>query len=121
MLLDGPVGVTDGRSDHRPASVTVIVTKTSRNELDMVRRDRTSETAPRFGRGHLQCLVTGWTGWDGDRLAHNPEVEGSNPAPATKARGSFSNRERAFCLWFANGHVKSRSFLLPDAVLEQGS
>jgi hypothetical protein len=30
-------------------------------------------------------------------MAHNPEVEGSNPSPATKARGPFSNRERAFC------------------------
>jgi hypothetical protein len=36
-------------------------------------------------------------------MAHNPEVEGSNPSPATKARGPFSNRERAFCMWFANG------------------
>jgi hypothetical protein len=35
---------------------------------------------------------------DARRMAHNPEVEGSNPSPATKARGSFSNRERAFCL-----------------------
>ena len=29
------------------------------------------------------------------RMAHNPEVAGSNPAPATKARGPFSNRKRA--------------------------
>jgi hypothetical protein len=35
-------------------------------------------------------------------MAHNPEVEGSNPSPATKARGPFSNRERAFCMWFVN-------------------
>jgi len=32
-------------------------------------------------------------------MAHNPEVEGSNPSPATKARGPFSNRGRAFGLW----------------------
>jgi hypothetical protein len=32
------------------------------------------------------------------RMAHNPEVAGSNPAPATKARGRLSNREAAFCL-----------------------
>jgi len=38
-------------------------------------------------------------------MAHNPEVEGSNPSPATKARGLFSNRERAFCMRFANGDV----------------
>ena len=36
---------------------------------------------------------------DARRMAHNPEVAGSNPAPATKARGRFSNREPAFCLW----------------------
>ena len=41
-------------------------------------------------------------GGDVRRMAHNPEVEGSNPSPATKARGPFSNRERAFCLWFVN-------------------
>ncbi len=40
------------------------------------------------------------TGWDGDRLAHNPEVAGSNPAPATSLRssGPFPSRERAFCV-----------------------
>jgi len=42
---------------------------------------------------------------DGGRMAHNPEVEGSNPSPATKARGPFSNREGAFCMRFANGYV----------------
>src|ERR1700747_2715886 len=49
-------------------------------------------------------------------MAHNPEVEGSNPSPATKARGPFSNRERAFCLWFVRGFVhgacSSRACLL---------
>ena len=44
-------------------------------------------------------------GGDERPKAHNPEVEGSNPSPATKARGPFSNRERAFCMWFANGCV----------------
>jgi hypothetical protein len=45
-------------------------------------------------------MCDGGTGWDGDRLAHNPEVEGSNPAPATSFRRSrpFSSRERAFCV-----------------------
>src|SRR5579859_1329298 len=46
-------------------------------------------------------------GWSSSvaRWAHNPEVEGSNPSPATEmqVRGPFSNRERAFCMWFANG------------------
>ena len=36
-------------------------------------------------------------------MAHNPEVEGSNPSPATKARGAFSNREPVFCIWFVRG------------------
>jgi hypothetical protein len=42
----------------------------------------------------------GRTGWDGDRLAHNPEVAGSNPAPATSFRSSrpFPSRERASCV-----------------------
>ena len=38
-------------------------------------------------------------------MAHNPEVEGSNSSPATKARGPFSNREMAFRLWFVNRSV----------------
>ena len=42
---------------------------------------------------------------DTRRSAHNPEVAGSNPAPATKARGPFSNRERAYGVWFAGRFV----------------
>jgi hypothetical protein len=42
---------------------------------------------------------------DARRMAHSPEVAGSNSAPATKARGHFSNRERASCMWFVNGFV----------------
>src|SRR5271169_2828177 len=42
-------------------------------------------------------------------MAHNPEVAGSNPAPATKARGPFSNREGASGMWFANGFVHESS------------
>jgi hypothetical protein len=30
-------------------------------------------------------------------MPHNPEVAGSNPAPATKVKGRFSNREPALC------------------------
>ena len=44
-------------------------------------------------------------GGDVRRSAHNPEVAGSNPAPATKARGPFSNREMAFRSWFVNRFV----------------
>ena len=37
---------------------------------------------------------------DARRSAHNPEVAGSNPAPATSFRRSrpFPGRERAFCV-----------------------
>jgi hypothetical protein len=46
---------------------------------------------------------TSWTGWafvDAGRLTHNPEVAGSNPAPATSFRRSrpFPTRKRAFCV-----------------------
>ena len=36
-------------------------------------------------------------GWSSSvaRWAHNREVAGSNPAPTTKVRGPFSNREGA--------------------------
>ena len=44
---------------------------------------------------------------DARRSAHNPEVEGSNPSPATKAEGPFSNRERAFCMRFAHDRAPS--------------
>ncbi len=44
-------------------------------------------------------------GRDARRMAHNPEVAGSNPAPATKARGPFSNREGASGLFSVNGFV----------------
>ena len=44
-------------------------------------------------------------GGDERRMAHNPEVEGSNPSPATKmqVRSHFSNRERASFLGVVNG------------------
>jgi hypothetical protein len=56
-----------------------------------------------------RCAETRETGGDVRRMAHNPEVEGSNPSPATKARGPFSNRERAFCMWFVNWLCKPRA------------
>jgi len=56
---------------------------------------------------YLDGQVTGTRRNIGDRgdvrrSAHNPEVEGSNPSPATKARGPFSKRERASCARFVN-------------------
>ena len=49
-----------------------------------------------------RCWTT-WTGGafvDAGRLTHNPEVAGSNPAPATSFRssGPFPSKERAFCV-----------------------
>jgi hypothetical protein len=48
---------------------------------------------------------------DARHPARNPEVAGSNPAPATKARGPFSNRKRAPCMWFANGFASGAARL----------
>ena len=45
------------------------------------------------------------------RMAHNPEVGGSNPPPATKARGPLSNRKRASGLSFVNRLCKRRARL----------
>src|SRR6266581_3030674 len=74
----------------------------------LTRLRETGETARQAGDGRPAAWQVIETRRDaGDkgnvrRLAHNPEVEGSNPSPATKARGPFSNRERAFCMWSAN-------------------
>jgi hypothetical protein len=40
-------------------------------------------------------------GWSSSvaRWAHNPEVAGSNPAPATKVEARFRIRNRAFVLY----------------------
>ena len=42
-------------------------------------------------------------------MAHNPEVEGSNPSPATKARDPLSNRKRASGPSFVNRFCKRRA------------
>jgi len=74
----------------------------------------TGETARDTGDAHRGLRLVSETrrdtrvGGDARRGAHNPEVAGSNPAPATKARGPFSNRERASCLSFVNGFVPRR-------------
>jgi hypothetical protein len=72
----------------------------SRDAVDRRRDPRRGETP----RGTEQR--TRWTTWtrrpsvDGDRFTHNPEVAGSNPAPATSFRSSrpFPGGERAFCV-----------------------
>src|SRR5208337_547288 len=74
----------------------------------------TGETARDTGDAHRGLRLVSETrrdtrvGGDARRGAHNPEVAGSNPAPATKARGPFSNRERASGMWFVNGFVHGR-------------
>jgi antitoxin YefM len=57
---------------------------------------------------------------DARRTAHNPEVAGSNPAPATKARGRLSNRTgllhvvcKPICARrYREGHLTVRRFLV---------
>jgi hypothetical protein len=60
---------------------------------------RQAETARCHPRRPAWARTTCRMGWDGDRLAHNPEVAGSNPAPATSFRRSrpFSRLGGAFC------------------------
>ena len=62
--------------------------------------DGTRETARDTGDAQRDLHLVGETrrdagdGGDARRMAHNPEVAGSNPAPATKARGpSFEQEE----------------------------
>ena len=77
----------------------------------LTKRLGTRETAGDTGDAQrVLCLVSETrrnVGDEGDvrRVAHNPEVAGSNPAPATKARGPFLNREMTFCMRSANGYV----------------
>ena len=62
------------------ATVTRSVTKTPRD------RDAGFETDETTQSSRVRRMVTGetrHTGWDRVRGAHNPEVAGSNPAPAT--------------------------------------
>ena len=77
--------------------VTVIVTKTPCNKPDRVRQ---RETPRSVSRGQHRQKRRPGTGRDSARLAHNPEVAGSNPAPATNFRSSrpFPSWERAFCV-----------------------
>ena len=63
-----------------------------------------------FGRRQFIWLRNSYAGWSSSvaRWAHNPEVAGSNPAPATKARGPLSNRKRASRIWFVHGFAHGR-------------
>ena len=64
------------------ATVTRSVTKTPRDGEAGFETDETTQPS------RVRRLVTGetrYTVWDWVRGAHNPEVAGSNPAPATNA------------------------------------
>jgi hypothetical protein len=65
-----------------PKAVTRSVTKTPRDGAAPVGTDAALSPwrVRRMVLGETYRMV-----WDGVRLAHNPEVAGSNPAPATNA------------------------------------
>ena len=95
---EGGEGCRNRRSIGR--SVNRFVNRTRRN-----RRDRGDGADG--ARCDLSCPLrsphpreTARDARDARRMAHNPEVAGSNPAPATSFRRSrpFPSRERAFCV-----------------------
>jgi riboflavin biosynthesis pyrimidine reductase len=82
----------------------------SRDAMDRgsgARRLRRRETPRLPVQGGCRTTWTSGTVVDDGRLTHNPEVAGSNPAPATSFRSSrpSSSRERAFCV---TGNVTKR-------------
>jgi hypothetical protein len=79
----------------------------SRDAMDQGSGARRQETPRLPVQDSCRTTWTSGTIVDDGRLTHNPEVEGSNPAPATKARGPFSNRERASCMWFLHGMARA--------------
>ena len=83
-------------------SVNRFVNRTRRDSTRRGRRSRPSEMDRACKPRSPHPRETARDARETRRMAHNPEVEGSNPSPATKARGPFSNRERAFCMWFVN-------------------
>ncbi len=90
---------------HRPYLLTDLLTR-------LVGTGETGRDAGDGRQAHPQVSETRRDAGDvGDarRMAHNPEVAGSNPAPATKARGPFSNREGAFCMCRVHGIVHEAS------------
>ena len=91
----------------------------------LTRSAGTGETERDTGDAHRSLRLISETprntgdGGDVRRGAHNPEVGGSNPPPATKARGPFSNRERAsssmrFVHGFVHGARSSGALARPD-------
>jgi hypothetical protein len=79
-------------SSHRCSSMC------SRDAMDRGSGARRRETPPFPVQRGCRTRWTPGTVVDDGRLTHNPEVAGSNPAPATSFRrsGPFLGRERAF-------------------------
>ena len=71
----------------------------SRDAVDRGSGARRGETRRLPVQSRCWTIWTGWAFVDAGRLTHNPEVAGSNPAPATSFRRSrpFPSREGAFC------------------------
>ena len=72
----------------------------SRDAVDRGSGARRGETRRLPVQSRCWTIWTGWAFVDAGRLTHNPEVAGSNPAPATSFRRSrpFPSRERVFCV-----------------------
>ena len=81
-------------------SVNRFVNRTRRDSLRRGRRSRRSEMGSVRPPRSPRPPETARDARDQCRMAHNPEVEGSNPSPATSFRrsGPFPGRERAFCV-----------------------
>jgi hypothetical protein len=62
-------------------------------------RKARKDLRPRVGRGQNSDWRLPETVETPVGRLHNPEVGGSNPPPATRGKGPFSNRERAFRMW----------------------
>jgi hypothetical protein len=75
-------------------SVNRFVNRTLRDGLKWGRRWRSGTNTSRLSTEVSTVPGDGRDEGDGRRVAHNPEVAGSNPAPATKVRGRFRTRNR---------------------------
>ncbi len=92
-VLGGP-----GRHQYRLTDLLTRPVETGKTVRD------TGDARPAARQVSETCLDAGDVG-DARRMARNPEVAGSNPAPAIKARGPFSNREGSSRMWFVNRSV----------------
>jgi hypothetical protein len=73
---------------------------TQRNGLRRGRRPSSTWTRATRSPTSARALETARDRRDGRRTAHNPEVAGSNPAPATKAEAvSRTERRPLACGW----------------------